>query len=76
MLFATEMRILIGGYFVGQCEKRDVAKCNGSESPAGWANSFEKLLDDPLGLHTFAVSLVAGVLINIKSLRAHYLFIV
>jgi hypothetical protein len=41
---------------VPQCEENGPAKGNCSEGPAGWASSFEKLLEDPLGLHTFAVS--------------------
>jgi regulator of G-protein signaling len=41
--------------FLGsQCEENGPAKGNCSEGPAGWASSFEKLLEDPLGLHTFA----------------------
>ncbi|KAJ3649356.1 hypothetical protein Zmor_021120 [Zophobas morio] len=39
---------------VPQCEENGSAKSNSSEGPAGWATSFEKLLEDPLGLHTFA----------------------
>lgn len=54
------MRMLINNYLLLQCEKNGVPKCNGSEGPAGWATSFEKLLEDPLGLHTFAVSLFFG----------------
>ncbi|XP_044265044.1 regulator of G-protein signaling loco [Tribolium madens] len=34
-----------------ECEKNGPKE---SEGPAGWASSFEKLLEDPLGLHTFA----------------------
>ncbi|KAJ8930531.1 hypothetical protein NQ314_016644 [Rhamnusium bicolor] len=36
------------------CDQNGVAKCSNTEGPAGWATSFEKLLEDPLGLHTFA----------------------
>ncbi|XP_049825933.1 regulator of G-protein signaling loco isoform X3 [Aethina tumida] len=39
---------------VPQCEQNGVAKCNNPEGPEAWANSFEKLLEDPLGLHAFA----------------------
>ncbi|KAJ8924390.1 hypothetical protein NQ315_007186 [Exocentrus adspersus] len=39
---------------VPQCDQNGVAKCNNTEGPAGWATSFEKLLEDPLGLHLFA----------------------
>ncbi|CAH2005875.1 unnamed protein product [Acanthoscelides obtectus] len=37
-----------------QCDQNGVAKCTSAEGPSAWANSFEKLLEDPLGLHTFA----------------------
>lgn len=57
-----DMRVLANTYdlFV-QCEKNGTPKCNGgdgggTEGPASWATSFEKLLEDPLGLHKFAVS--------------------
>lgn len=51
------MRVLANTYdlFV-QCEKNGALKCSSSEGPASWATSFEKLLEDPLGLHKFAVS--------------------
>ncbi|KAJ8978977.1 hypothetical protein NQ317_001450 [Molorchus minor] len=39
---------------VPQCDQNGVAKCNIAEGPTGWATSFEKLLEDPLGLHAFA----------------------
>lgn len=41
-------------FFLSQCEENGSNK--GTGGPAGWASSFEKLLEDPLGLHTFAVS--------------------
>lgn len=56
MLFTAQIKVLNGNYFVTQCEKDGVPKSSNSEGPAGWATSFEKLLEDPLGLHTFAVS--------------------
>nr|CAI5854878.1 unnamed protein product [Callosobruchus analis] len=37
-----------------QCDQNGVAKCTSAEGPSAWACSFEKLLEDPLGLHTFA----------------------
>ncbi|XP_018575675.1 regulator of G-protein signaling loco isoform X4 [Anoplophora glabripennis] len=39
---------------VPQCDQNGVAKCSSTEGPAAWATSFEKLLEDPAGLHTFA----------------------
>ncbi|VEN51960.1 unnamed protein product [Callosobruchus maculatus] len=36
------------------CDQNGVAKCTSAEGPSAWACSFEKLLEDPLGLHTFA----------------------
>lgn len=51
------MRVLVNSYdFFVQCEKNGAPKCSTAEGPAGWATSFEKLLEDPLGLHKFAVS--------------------
>jgi hypothetical protein len=53
----VEMPAITHCAFLGsQCEENGPAKGNCSEGPAGWASSFEKLLEDPLGLHTFAVS--------------------
>lgn len=49
------MKLLIN-IFLLQCEENDITKSNG-DGPAGWAVSFEKLLEDHLGLHTFAVSI-------------------
>lgn len=48
------MRLLFS-MFLLQCEENDNTKSNG-DGPAGWAVSFEKLLEDHIGLHTFAVS--------------------
>lgn len=42
-------------YFVLQSDQHG-AKYGNTEGPASWACSFEKLLDDPMGLHVFAVS--------------------
>lgn len=51
------MLVLIDvNYSILQCDQNGVAKCNSAEGPAAWATSFEKLLEDPAGLHTFAVS--------------------
>lgn len=66
MLFTAEIKVLNGNYFVGQCEKDGVPKSSTSEGPAGWATSFEKLLEDPLGLHTFAVSLQVFLKLAVK----------
>lgn len=37
-----------------RCDDQNFVKCNYSEGPSVWAGSFEKLLEDPLGLHMFA----------------------
>lgn len=42
-------------YFFLQSDQNG-AKYGNAEGPASWACSFEKLLDDPMGLHVFAVS--------------------
>lgn len=42
-------------YFVLQSDQNG-AKYGSGEGPASWACSFEKLLEDPMGLHVFAVS--------------------
>lgn len=44
-------------FFELQSEQNGIAKYGNSEGPASWACSFEKLLEDPLGLLVFAVSL-------------------
>ncbi|CAH0552044.1 unnamed protein product [Brassicogethes aeneus] len=38
---------------VPQCEQNGLVKCGSPEGPEIWASSFEKLLEDPLGLHCF-----------------------
>lgn len=50
-------------YFVLQSEQNGVAKYGSSEGPAAWAYSFEKLLEDPLGLLIFAVSIILHFLL-------------
>lgn len=55
-----------------QCDQNGVAKCCSAEGPAGWASSFEKLLEDPLGLHTFAVSTSFIVLFSIADVVREY----
>lgn len=52
--FQDRMKLLIS-LFLLQCEENDNTKSNNSDGPAAWAVSFEKLLEDHLGLHTFAV---------------------
>lgn len=42
-------------YFLLQSDQNG-AKYGSTEGSAAWACSFEKLLDDPMGLHVFAVS--------------------
>lgn len=44
-------------YFLLQSDQNG-AKYGSSDGPASWACSFEKLLDDPMGLHVFAVSFI------------------
>lgn len=59
LISLEDMRVLANTYdLLVQCEKNGAPKCNGggAEGPASWATSFEKLLEDPLGLHKFAVS--------------------
>ncbi|XP_056640653.1 regulator of G-protein signaling loco [Diorhabda sublineata] len=36
------------------CDDQNFVKCSYPEGPSVWAGSFEKLLEDPLGLHMFA----------------------
>ncbi|CAH1163571.1 unnamed protein product [Phaedon cochleariae] len=38
-------------------DQNGFAKCSSPEGPTAWAHSFEKLLEDPLGLHMFTESL-------------------
>ncbi|KAG5893133.1 hypothetical protein JTB14_034153 [Gonioctena quinquepunctata] len=39
---------------VPEFDQNAFARCGSSEGPAAWAQTFEKLLEDPLGLHMFA----------------------
>lgn len=56
------MLVLTDCYLVFQCDQNGGGgvggggKSGNAEGPASWATSFEKLLDDPVGLHAFAVS--------------------
>lgn len=44
-------------FFVLQSDENG-AKYGSTEGPASWACDFEKLLDDPMGLQVFAVSVI------------------
>lgn len=54
--------LVLMDYLVFQCDQKgggDVGNGKsvvGAEGPTCWAASFEKLLEDPVGLHAFAVS--------------------
>lgn len=58
-------------YFVLQSDQHG-AKYGNTEGPASWACSFEKLLDDPMGLHVFAVSYSTKKIILIYAKTAFF----
>lgn len=44
-----------------QCEENGVQNSKQAQAAAAWGTSFEKLLEDPIGLQTFAVSNIKNI---------------